>query len=1733
MKNLIIGHFPSASTADPDIFYFNFNTRVGRVYKNGGAVNYEAWIANEGTFPYVDSDGNGTLDIREPNYYTLEDAGYTGGNTYTRPSYNGQATTNINLPNIINPGPSLFNNSGQTITFIAEWNGVIVRFNGTISNITKGSTVLLNDGDTVIYDIEIDSDKDGVRDALDAFPNDPTETTDADNDGVGANTDVDDNDPLRASGVDTDGDGTDDEFDANSNDGPLGDEDGDGIINSQDLFSTNPNRASGIDDDGDLIDNEFDTNPNDGPLGDLDNDGTLNKDDDFPNDPNEDTDTDGDGIGDNQDTDDDGDGVPDEQDADDPSNVGKADTDGDGIIDEFDDDDDNDGTLDSDDDFPLDSTEDTDTDGDGTGDNTDLDDDGDGVPDTEDADHPDNSGKPDTDGDGTIDEFDDDDDGDGILDVDDSDDPSNAGKTDTDNDGIIDDSDPDDDNDGIIDTEDLYPLDQNYSSVPRPIAKLRQTGHDNALIDWVYIGKQSDPVTFQIYTYNNNTYTKLDSSNYSIASPTPEAVALSNPAWSNSASYSIGDIVQYGAADQYWVCIQNSVSNNVPTISAPYWTAVTSHHYASIQNLSPGQDYEFIVLPNTTASGEITDNSIDGNSSSFSAFNTRRTSGILVSIAKLDQTITHTYPSTVNRADGYLGYVHEYTSSPATNSVTAQLTSGSTGAYLDPYGVLTYNGSGTITLLLDHPGDSQYNPAPQVSHTMTVMGQFTNPTVSATVNSGAQTVSLQSNSEAGTSEYEVQFSNSSSFSSGVNSINLVASSMESGYDMPFSTMGLHSTVYFRAKRLQGNVDNASDWSNTITLTVPLFVNFALTPQFQGFTSLSYKLKVSGGGAGYFSGMNSTFSNTTFQFEISDTSNFSNIVDTVSTSTLNGANETDGGDAFEYTHFFSGLTPETDYYARIISTGDIEGSSQTSVAFKTDPCQNFSASQAPNGTLTLTGQPGSSIIVTEELPGNNLRGHVRPVAEDQFGNLFIGIGEGTFRTDTDDAGGKLVFDTGFPKFYDSSYNIANSAAGGLNATNVYNSSSAQFPFLVNSIKYITSNRLNPTGKVVYFNDGSPNYGAGHFATTMRNCSTFAGKTMEHIDGGNWDVDGLGAPISQALAHQNWVLAQNKTREQWFDFFNQYDGILWTAVNTQYGAYLVQDFIDGLLDYFESGGGLFITTDSDAFSTTVNQVVYYFGVYFKDPNGNVVDRITGDNAYKVSTILSNTDFIPDGTHPLFEGLNPNSYLYAGTSEGAMVYNDGNIPGVSRLSITSNYSFDSNGDIQITSHNDSTSLTYGNKIIISTANDCGVVIQDTDGDGVLDHEDSDPNDPNVASNTDTDGDGVDDLLDSAPSDPSTSGRDLDLDGIDDAIDDDSDNDGYDDNLDSDPNNPYVFTGDGDGDGVDTTIDPDDTDSDVGIFIPEAGEQSGPLFFMNYRYNGSTSPIYASYAAYYNKLSAYQLPAAAQGCLLARTTITTAGDSNRQADELQYLNPRTVAFPSTYTDNGGQTGARNDYDPYPTTTGTPVPTFFRVSVPKGANGWTSTYNFEFNIAIVPYFDQDGMIFSMPFEWAGYYPLYASEAEAIARSPSGTSHSHTFSWDEGTRNDAAPSVSNYPMWDHKTMPVTHTFYMPNGLSAADSNTPDTQYLTHFWHGTHPGLPVWSKVSRAGQENNYTDGQSFANGMAFEWQGPQGSSNASALNLATNTNTTYDGSLDSMIYPLAIKSETLTAIKEAISVTVT
>lgn len=88
---------------------------------------------------------------------------------------------------------------------------------------------------TVSANIDLDSDGDGVGDALDAFDDDPTETTDSDSDGVGDNADAFPDNPAYS--ADSDGDGLPDAYevanglDKNNADDASADLDGDGITN--------------------------------------------------------------------------------------------------------------------------------------------------------------------------------------------------------------------------------------------------------------------------------------------------------------------------------------------------------------------------------------------------------------------------------------------------------------------------------------------------------------------------------------------------------------------------------------------------------------------------------------------------------------------------------------------------------------------------------------------------------------------------------------------------------------------------------------------------------------------------------------------------------------------------------------------------------------------------------------------------------------------------------------------------------------------------------------------------------------------------------------------------------------------------------------------------------------------------------------------------------------------------------------------------------------------------------------------------------------------------------------------------------------------------------------------------------------------------------------------------------------------------------------------------------------
>ena len=105
-----------------------------------------------------------------------------------------------------------------------------------------------------------DTDGDGVADAEDAFPNDPSETADSDGDGVGDNADAFPRDASET--MDSDGDGVGNNRDAFPNDpAETADSDGDGVGDNADAFPQDASETA--DTDGDGVGDNRDAFPND------------------------------------------------------------------------------------------------------------------------------------------------------------------------------------------------------------------------------------------------------------------------------------------------------------------------------------------------------------------------------------------------------------------------------------------------------------------------------------------------------------------------------------------------------------------------------------------------------------------------------------------------------------------------------------------------------------------------------------------------------------------------------------------------------------------------------------------------------------------------------------------------------------------------------------------------------------------------------------------------------------------------------------------------------------------------------------------------------------------------------------------------------------------------------------------------------------------------------------------------------------------------------------------------------------------------------------------------------------------------------------------------------------------------------------------------------------------------------------------------------------------------------
>lgn len=327
-----------------------------------------------------------------------------------------------------------------------------------------------NGSDIGAFEVQLDTDNDGVPDSTDNCPITPNpnqENNDGDAQGDVCDAD-DDNDGVsdttdncqfatNADQLNTDGDAQGNACDP--------DDDNDGVPDATDNcpLVANPSQT---DSDGDGIGDACD----DVAPPDADGDGVPDATDNCPATPNPNQENnDGDALGDACDPDDDNDGQTDADEiacgSNPLSSASKApDNDNDNRPDCVDPDDDDDSVIDSSDNCPLTSNPGQgNNDGDALGDACDPDDDNDGVPDTADnCPFAANPNQANTDGDGQGDVCDPDDDNDGQPDVSDNCPLNfNPSQLDTDGDGLGNPCDPDDDNDGRVDGFDNCPLNSN------------------------------------------------------------------------------------------------------------------------------------------------------------------------------------------------------------------------------------------------------------------------------------------------------------------------------------------------------------------------------------------------------------------------------------------------------------------------------------------------------------------------------------------------------------------------------------------------------------------------------------------------------------------------------------------------------------------------------------------------------------------------------------------------------------------------------------------------------------------------------------------------------------------------------------------------------------------------------------------------------------------------------------------------------------------------------------------------------------------------------------------------------------------------------------------------------------------------------------------------------------------------------------------------------------------------
>ena len=522
-----------------------------------------------------------------------------------------------------------------------------------------------------------------------------------------------------------------------------------------------------------------------------------------------------------------------------------------------------------------------------------------------------------------------------------------------------------------------------------------------------------------------------------------------------------------------------------------------------------------------------------------------------------------------------------------------------------------------------------------------------------------------------------------------------------------------TTYYYRVKANNAQY-GSSPYSAASSVTFAT-VNTTASSIFIGQNELGFSFTCSG---------DTTASPSSFIYEVSENSNFSVIHSVQSSPT------------FLSTYTFKNLNTQTNYYARLRVTGVIQSDAatvQASTGVLTDACVGTTVVISDDGdstqTVTVTGARSNSLIsVIEDQSGTGVRGVFKPVAIDEDTELWIGVCQSSAN-----GGGKFIVDSGWGKFISylptslTNYGDSEWWSGSVpniggppswlqshktyldNGGSIYDISNipSQFAFFHNTLKYV-SRQVAPTNKVLYINDYDnalssgfdfPYYGSHKFYHTFKDISEWAGYTFDQLP--------VNTGPGDTWLHTNAIKTLHTTAEAWKNYFNGYDAIIYAGVNggndeTGLHEALPQAFIDGWLDFIDEGGGALITTDhGPIFTQSTNQLISNYGVLA----AGSTDRDGTKDIYKISSILANQTYIPQGWHPLFSGLDVNSSIHAGVSECSLFYNTGQKANFPITSITSNYQAGTNGGLVISAHNDGNTLGDG-ALFVSTADGCGAL-------------------------------------------------------------------------------------------------------------------------------------------------------------------------------------------------------------------------------------------------------------------------------------------------------------------------------------------------------------------------------------------------------------------------------------------